>query len=160
MRCESHSFFVEDYVLLLQKYQNANRYADELEYWKQAKKQFLTAHSSELIRLTPSYRLYKRIIQTCRSLQSLRPEKNCRQLCHYELDWIGHPITLLRLLHPLVSRGQLLINGACDLSTFARFIASLGRVKKVRSDGYLSAGSLLTYLKKLNCGDIDLEQVH
>ncbi|MBS2214024.1 hypothetical protein KEM09_21630 [Carboxylicivirga mesophila] len=160
LRSESHSFFVEDYVLLLRKYQSAKYYKDELDYWKQAKKQFMAAHNSELIQLTPSYRLYKRIIQTCKALQSDQTKDDCRQLCQYQIDWIGHPITLLRLLHPLISKGQLLINGACDLSTFARFIASLGRVKKVRSDGYLSESSLLTYLKKLNSGDIDLEQVH
>ncbi len=160
MRSESHSFFVEDYVLLLQKYQSASNYKDELQYWKQAKKQFVAAHNSELIQLTPSYRVYKRIIKTCKSLQTDRTNNTCRQLCQYQIDWIGHPITLLRHLHPLVSKGQLLINGACDLSTFARFISSLGRVKKVRSEGYLSDSTLLTYLKKLNSGDIDLEQVH
>ena len=160
LRNENLSFFVEDYVLLLRKYQLAQYYDDELSYWKQARKQFMAAHNNELMQLSPSYRLYNSIIQTCKTLQLNQSSSTCRQLCHYQVDWIGHPITLLRLLHPLISNGQLLINGACDFNSIAQFIAAIGRVRKVRSNGYLSESSLLTYMKKLNNGDIDLEQVH
>jgi hypothetical protein len=157
---DNTGFVISDYIQLLQACQAEIDMEGEYHYWKQAKKHYREAHTIETLHALPSYRLYQEIIRHCKQQKEQKMPETCRHLCHFNLDWTGHPLTLLRYLHPIISKGQLLINGSNDLSVFARFLSALGRIRKVRTKGHLTESSILTYLKKLNCGDIDLEQAH
>jgi len=152
-----NTLIIDDYMMLIQSYNVTINYVEEHRFWKEALKQYEQSHTYHTVVLLPSHRLYKQIIQVCKNQSHQQAPSECRQLCKYDLDWIGHPFTLLRLLHPIICRGQLLINGSSDLSSLARFITSLGRIKKVRQNGHLADSSILTYLKKMQSGDIDLQ---
>ena len=148
--CYVSGFMVDDYLQLRHNHGNDHQnYADE-QYWEEA----LIALTKNGAEYPPVYHLYQQIIQVCKQQHTTKKANSC-QLCHYTIDWVGHPFTLLRLLQPIFSKGQLLVNGSPDLSRLSAFLSALLRIKKVRSDGYLTNSTLLTYMKKMSSGDIE-----
>jgi len=148
--CQVKRFMIDDFLQLQHVYRTDQLIEEDRKFWEEGLNTMMKTHQD----YPPAYHLYQQIIQACQQQQPGK-KTDCRQLCHYTIDWVGHPFTLLRLLHPILTKGQLLIDGSPDLSRLSAFLSSLLRIKKVRSEGYLTSSTLLTYMKKMNSGDIE-----
>jgi hypothetical protein len=145
----------EEHLKLFEECSAGGSYDEEYHYWKDTYKQHLSLQTSRAdVNLDPGCGHYKQMVLACKKKAQLSTSNTCKQLCHFKLIWNGHPFALLRPISELTRKGELLIDGSSDLNSLTRFITSVIQVRKARQEGYLAYDSVLTYLKKIQCGDI------